>query len=305
MFKDQETESFVVSRLLNPNRAAEGPTLPPPNRGGARVPIIKNLSIPRTQRYAGGTQFTLVWDDPEEFRNQIDHFNIYAFGLYDDEVTPQGPWQCSASPSEVQIDANAIRQLTLIVQTELKNGLKSPLEISPSVGVNTLVPSAEGLTYPDESVPLDALSPWGTLNYILSANGSSSPPTWKSRGTLDLVEGRSTLIISGVPVVSNASGDIRQVVLTDIDDTDSPYTQLVTDHTLLCDASAGAVTVNLLTTVSAEGREITIKKTDASLNAVTVAPAGSETLEGELDGTILLEGESWTLRSDGANWRLV
>ena len=302
---EKSIQEFVIGRLHNPNRAAEGPILPPPNRGGSRVPFVKNLIVARTQRYSGGTQFTLIWDDPEEFRSQIDHFNIYALGLYDDEFTPQGPWQSPASPAEVQIDTNAIRRITLIVQTELKNGMKSALPLSPSVGVTSLEPSAGTPAYPDESVPLSGLTPWGTLNYLLAGNGSSSAPTWKSRGTLDLVEGRSTLTVSGIPVVSNGSGQIREVDVTEIDDTDSPYTELVTDWLLLCDCSSGAITVDLLTAVGKAGRVLTIKKTDTSANVVTVDPAGAQTIEGETTGEITLSGESWTLVSDGTNWRLV
>jgi len=305
MARDENTQEFIIGRLHNPNRAAEGPVLPPPNRGGTRVPLVKNLTVVRTNRYSGGTQFTLVWDDPEDFRRQIDHFNVYALGLYDDETTPQGPWQSPVSPAEVQVDANAVLPLVLFVQTELKNGMKSGLSDSPSVGVTTLEPSAGTPSYPDESVPLSGLQPWGTLDYVIAGNGTSVAPTWKSRGDLDVVEGRSTLATSGIVVVSDGSGKIREVVPTAIDDTDSPYTELVDDWLVLCDAAAGAITVDLLTAASKGGREITIKKIDASTNAVTVDPAGSETVEGETTGQLTLEGESWTLVSDGTNWRLV
>jgi hypothetical protein len=303
--KPENDEMFALERLINPTRSAEGPTLPPRLQGPMRVPIVRRLQLLRTQSYSGGTQFTLVWDDPEENQDLISHFNVYVLGLLDDNQIPSGPYSTQRSPAEVRVTTRVKANVTLIVQTVLKSGLTSDMNISPSVSGETVVSTLTSGDYPDETVPLSALDPWGTLNYILSGNGASSAPTWKSRGTLDLIEGRSTLAVSGAPVVSNGSGQIREVDITDIDNTDSPYTQLATDWLVLCDASGGAITVNLLTAVAADAREITIKKTDSSANAVTVDPNGTETIEGETDGTITLEGESWTLRSDGANWRLV
>lgn len=120
-----------------------------------------------------------------------------------------------------------------------------------------------------------------------------------------LVLGNSALTIIGAPVWVTAAGTLGQPAVTDIDNTDSPYTALATDWVVLCDCTAGAITINLMTAVGIEGREITIKKIDSSSNYVTIDPAGAETVEGETTGEVQQEGESWTLVSDGANWRIV
>lgn len=49
---------------------------------------------------------------------------------------------------------------------------------------------------------------------------------------------------------------------------------------LMVDASGGAVTVQLPAVASSFGRLLIIKKTDASVNAVTVDPNGAETIDG-------------------------
>jgi hypothetical protein len=246
-----------------------------------------------------------VWDDPEEDRNKISHFNVYVMGLLDNNQTPEGPYATRRSPAEVRVISRTVQRVTLIVQTVLLSGLTSNMDISPSVSGETVTSTLAESDYPDETVPLSAFSPWGTLNYLLAGNGASAAPTWKSRGTLDLVLGSSNITTVGVPVVVTASGEVGQPLVTEIDNGDSPYTQLADDWLVLCDCTAGDITVNLLTASGVEGREITFKKVDSSTNKVVIDPDGTETVEGETDGNITLEGESWTLVSDGANWRIV
>ena len=49
---------------------------------------------------------------------------------------------------------------------------------------------------------------------------------------------------------------------------------------ILADATAGAFTLTLPPSAATIGQLLIIKKTDASINAVTVARAGSDTIEG-------------------------
>ena len=87
-----------------------------------------------------------------------------------------------------------------------------------------------------------------------------------------------------------------------IDNTDSPYTVLDTDGLILADATSGAITVNLPTAVGRPGRQVAVKKVDASGNAVTVDGAGSETIDGSLTEVITVQYNSPTMESDNANW---
>lgn len=67
--------------------------------------------------------------------------------------------------------------------------------------------------------------------------------------------------------------------LTSVNNAASPYTVLAADTYILCDATAGAVTINL-PAATATGREISVKKTDSSANACTPTRAGSDTIDG-------------------------
>lgn len=72
---------------------------------------------------------------------------------------------------------------------------------------------------------------------------------------------------------------------------------------LAVDATSGNITITLLAAATAgDGFEITVKKTDASANTVTIDGNGAETIEGE---TTLVLTEQWqavTIRSDASNW---
>jgi hypothetical protein len=83
---------------------------------------------------------------------------------------------------------------------------------------------------------------------------------------------------------------------------DSPYTLLTATHTLLVDASGGAVTVNLYTAVGNEGRKVKIIKTDSSANDVTVDGSGAQTINGKLTATLNAQYETLQIQNNNANW---
>lgn len=66
---------------------------------------------------------------------------------------------------------------------------------------------------------------------------------------------------------------------TTVNNAASPYTVLGTDAVIDCDATAGAVTLNLPAATGTH-RELTVKKTDSSANACTITRAGADTIDG-------------------------
>ncbi len=83
------------------------------------------------------------------------------------------------------------------------------------------------------------------------------------------------------------------------------YTMLSTDDLIL--ASGSAFTVTLGAASATPGKQITIKKTDSSLtNIITVARAGSDTIDGATSVTLNTQYEYFTLVSDGtSSWAVV
>lgn len=85
---------------------------------------------------------------------------------------------------------------------------------------------------------------------------------------------------------------------------DADYSLLVTDGTILIDASTAAVTITLLTAVSNSGKRFDLKCIDDT-NTVLIDPAGVETLDGAAGSFQLYKDESLTIQSDGVSWYIL
>ncbi len=83
------------------------------------------------------------------------------------------------------------------------------------------------------------------------------------------------------------------------------YTATIEDHILIVDASGGARTITLPTAAGITGRQYIIKKKDSSVNVVTIAADGSETIDGDATIAISMQWQVRTLVSDGANWMII
>lgn len=80
------------------------------------------------------------------------------------------------------------------------------------------------------------------------------------------------------------------------------YVALVTDDTILADATAGAFTITLPTAVGNTGKTYFVKKIDSTSSNVTLDGAGSETIDGSATRVISLQYEAFTIQSDGSVW---
>ena len=88
--------------------------------------------------------------------------------------------------------------------------------------------------------------------------------------------------------------------VTSIDDSDSPYTVLASDHVILCDTDADDITVNLPEGVT--GTEYSIKNTGDG--TVTVDGYGTETIDDELTQSVsTLNCPKITF--DGTEWWII
>ena len=91
----------------------------------------------------------------------------------------------------------------------------------------------------------------------------------------------------------------------EIDNTDSPYTISETsgEVVILVDTSAGAVTVNLPTAVGNTAKYHI--KLVADGNTLTIEPAGTETIDGSTNATVVVENVTITVINNNANWFIV
>jgi hypothetical protein len=81
--------------------------------------------------------------------------------------------------------------------------------------------------------------------------------------------------------VGTAATTVKQVHnnVTSINNAVSPYAVTATDSFIYCDATAGAVVINL-PAATGTGRDISFKKIDSTANACTPTRAGSDTIDG-------------------------
>ncbi len=209
---------FVTETAVNQQGTAEGSLLPPRQHGQFRVPFITGLKVAKRRSYLAGTEFTLTWQEPEGLTN-ISHYNIYVTGLLDNNKTPQGPSTVQRSPAVLRLVSGAVSRISFIVQTQLKNGMVSDLRESPTVSSETLVQgfsasdlngigtTGQILTWTGSTATL--IGP-GAANEILTGDGVAIP-VFRSRSTLDLVEGRSNLTTADRIVLVSASGVVKQL----------------------------------------------------------------------------------------------
>lgn len=85
----------------------------------------------------------------------------------------------------------------------------------------------------------------------------------------------------------------------------SAYTIATSDDIVLCNASAGAFTVTLPTASGNTGRQFVIKRMNSGGNAVTVAAASGQTIDGSGSVSLFAQYQSITVVSDGSDWIVV
>lgn len=127
----------------------------------------------------------------------------------------------------------------------------------------------------------------------------SSPPHMFSRKLNDIIMTLDTLSEKLEPL-----GEVEGVVpLTKISAASGPtYQMLQSDVAILCDATAGALQVNLIQAFNS-GKIIRIVKTDSSGNAVTVAALSGDTINGNPTVVLSAQYDETNLVADGnTNW---
>ena len=72
------------------------------------------------------------------------------------------------------------------------------------------------------------------------------------------------------------------------------------------DATSGIFTITLPPALGNEGRPLLLKKIDSSGNAITIAAAGSDTIEGSATKSLAAQWDKYHLISNGVNtWEIM
>lgn len=83
------------------------------------------------------------------------------------------------------------------------------------------------------------------------------------------------------------------------------YTAGKDDHTILANAAAAAFTITLPAPSSRANPYLVVKKVDSTVNAVTLDPAGSATIDGSSTITLSVQYAGVVLHADSSEWRVL
>lgn len=109
---------------------------------------------------------------------------------------------------------------------------------------------------------------------------------------------------TGSPSVGDVEANVQAMVA--IDDTDSPYNMSVNETVVLADATGGTIVINLPPAATAAGKVITVKKVGTGINAITLDPNETETIEGATTYAALdAPNDVATFGCDGTAWVLL
>lgn len=165
----------------------------------------------------------------------------------------------------------------------------------------TLTASAPAQVYPGAGVPVSTGTAWGTSKPLagVGAAVATTSNTGLAAGAVPIyTDTAGTLGNSGVLFTSFAR--LSASLQTAISTKTANYTITNADQTILCDATAGAVTLTLPTTVGA-GLIYDIKKIDSSANACTLS-GGAHNIDGSTTLALASQYDSTELHGSGQWW---
>ena len=127
----------------------------------------------------------------------------------------------------------------------------------------------------------------------------------------------STLQSSDLIVISQDAGggnftsvtisvdDFNDNIVANVVSTTVTYNVTSNNRFIACDASVGAISINLPTAASTTGKIFEVKKTDSTGNVITIDGNGSETIDGSLTQPLSVQYMNVSILSDGSEWHIL
>ena len=324
----KQTLDNITQTLINVSGVGSlGTSIPPKLNGEFRVPFAKNLRLGPVTTFLGGTQYTLLWDEPDDISN-ISHYNIYVVGALANNTSPVFAGSSRVSPGVFRLVTTTASVLTFFIQTQLSNGNCSELSRSPTVTAQSATPtvSASALPTPTTTTLGGVLASVGVankwVNYIdtLGTPIATQPAFTQISGTLQEAQGgtgetaytNGQLLIGNTGTggldkaqlaaghnveVTNGAGSISIASMTAYTAKTANYTAGANDYTIEC--TSGTFNVTLPTAIGITGKVYHVVNT--GVGVITVATTGGQTIMGVATKT-LATLTSGSYKSNGANW---
>jgi len=152
----------------------------------------------------------------------------------------------------------------------------------------------------------------GTVTSITAGSGLSGG-TITTSGTISLTNNSATLGNATITLGSTTTS-VGNLTVTNVTITGAAfayvaktagYTVTATDYTVAANASTGALSITLPTSVGITGKVYVVKKMDSTANVVTVATTLSQTIDGATTRALSLQYDAISVQADGANWIVI
>lgn len=135
------------------------------------------------------------------------------------------------------------------------------------------------------------------------ANDYGNTGGWVDDGTVVRLETITDKV--GIQTTSpNSSLEVSGSVGAKVTSVSTTYTA-ANDYTILASASGGSFTITLPASSGVTNRMYVIKKTDSSVNTVTIDANASETIDGALTYVLTTQYAAITIACNGSNWFII
>ncbi len=247
-------------------------------------------------------------------------FHAYRNGAYQGADTPASCMffaEVTGAPSGNSVPGDVVFNTTDVGQTLNSNAVRISHEaalfvyVSPANNTPTTLPTnAAGLFSKDANAQLYSIEEDGTVWHltgygVLESDGVLHVPSFTTvglpaAGTAARVAYNST---EGQLTVDNGTSwsTLNQLIHVAVTTTAT----ITNESFVLADATSAAFTITLPTAASTPNKPISIKKTDASGNSVTIDGDSAETIDGATTQVLTGQYDSITIVSDGTEWWII
>ena len=185
--------------------------------------------------------------------------------------------------SRIELEANVVKLEPYTSATAIAGGL-----------VDGLLMYTDGTYDPGLG---EGLYLYSNAAWIKVAGPQNGTMRWGDGTNYAEIDGDGILTFAGV-------GRIAPRYSTETQNASATFTVSKT-YTRCNSTATGAMTANLPTAAGITGRVYTVKKIDASANAVTLDGNASETIDGAATYALTAQWDSVTIISDGSNWEII